>query len=132
MTGTHSETIDAARLASDALLASDLNPSQQQLVLDLMNATQDLNTLYWEQVYANKHTGGLIQQDLTRLAFEAGPCDKETAERIASHIVASTRKEAEFMPLVREYAEGQYQRFQNALEEVQRGIMSRDEFEEKI
>lgn len=42
--------IDAARIARDKLLASDLTPEQQQLVLDLENAMQDLNTAYWDRV----------------------------------------------------------------------------------
>lgn len=46
----HANAVDAARKASDALLASELTPEQQQLVVDLMNAAQDLNTIYWEAV----------------------------------------------------------------------------------
>lgn len=89
--GRHAAAIDAARAASEALLASRLNPEQCQLVVDMMNATQDLNTLYWD-----------------------------------------ARREQEFLPLVKQYAEDRYQRFQSAIEEVQRGIMTRTEMEDKI
>lgn len=46
----HADVIDRARVASDSLMGSGLTPSQQQFVVDLMNACQDLNNLYWEQV----------------------------------------------------------------------------------
>jgi len=86
MNAEHAAAIDAARTASDALLASNLTPAQQQLVVDMMNATQDLNTLYWD-----------------------------------------ARRELEFLPIVKQYAEDQYNQFQSAIEEVQRGIMTTDE-----
>lgn len=44
----HAAAIEAAKTASDALLASSLTPEQRQLVVDMMNAAQDLNTLYWD------------------------------------------------------------------------------------
>lgn len=87
----HGAAVDGIRQSSEKLLDSNLSEGQRQLVLDMMNAAQDLNTRYWEQVYANTTTSGLTQADLARLAWEAGPCERETAERIASHIVANAR-----------------------------------------
>lgn len=87
----HAAAVDTARKASDALLASGLTSEQQQWVVDLMNAAQDLNTLYW-----------------------------------------NARRELEFLPIVKEYAESRYQRFQAAVDEAQRGVMTRAEMEGKI
>lgn len=46
----HLKTIAAARRAAANLLATKLTPAQQQSVVDIMNAMQDLNTLYWDNV----------------------------------------------------------------------------------
>lgn len=88
---THSEAIDAFRAASDRLLGGNLNEAQRQDAVDLLNAMQDLNTLYWEQVYANATTGGLTARELKRLTFEASNVSPEMAEAIASHITANAK-----------------------------------------
>lgn len=78
----HTETIDAARVASEKLLSTNLAQEQQQLVVDMMNAVQALNTLYWD-----------------------------------------ARREHEFTPIVKAYAEELYTRTEAAVLEWQRGIM---------
>ena len=80
MNHKHANAIDAARSASDSLLASGLSPEQQQWVVDMMNAAQDLNKLYWDLLYP---------RTLARLVWEAIPCERAQAESAAAHIIAN-------------------------------------------
>lgn len=74
---SHSDVIDHARAASDSLLTSELTPSQQQYVVDLLNACQDLNTLYWEGRMSKD-----IQGDVSRVAVWGGTDTAEVTIRI--------------------------------------------------
>lgn len=61
----HDDAIDAARDASEALLRSDLTDGQRQLVVDMMNATQELNTVYWGLVDAGNRPQPAEPWDVT-------------------------------------------------------------------
>jgi hypothetical protein len=88
---THAWTIDAARQGFDDLLASDLTEAQQQRVVDIMNAMQDLNTLYWDEKNGPSRMSKDIAGDVSRVATWGGTDLAEVTIRIPASEVMEFR-----------------------------------------